>query len=112
MSLLQAINPFKRTYPEQRRSIREVVSFPAWISISTENDGSGALPCAVLDVSEHGARLEIAGAANLPDFVYLNLTKDGSRRRRCQIAWRSDEQIGVCYVGPIELLSIKLGRFS
>lgn len=100
MSLLQAINPFKRSYNEQRRSLREAVNFPAWIAVGK---GTVVLPCMVVDVSEHGARIEIAGPAGLPDEFSLYLTQDGSRRRRCKIAWRSEMQVGVSYVGPVEL---------
>lgn len=100
MSLLQAINPFKRFYNEQRRSLREHVNFPAWIAIGK---GTITLPCIILDVSEHGARIELASPAGLPNDIYLFITMDGSRRRRCRIAWRSETQIGVGYIGPIEV---------
>ena len=101
MSLQQALNSFKRFYNEQRRSLREYVNFQAWVAVGTGT----VLPCTVLDVSEHGARIELASSARLPDDIYLFITKDGSRRRRCRIAWRSDMQIGVSYIGPIELRS-------
>jgi len=102
MSLLQAINPFKRLYNEQRRSLREQVHFPAWIALGK---GTVTLPCTVIDVSEDGARIELASPAGLPNDFYLLLAEDGSRRRRCRIAWRSEVQIGVNYIGPLELRS-------
>jgi len=103
MSLLQVINPFKRFYDEQRRSPREYVSFPAWIAVGT---GTVTVPCTVLDVSEHGARIEVAHLPGVPDEFYIFLSKDGTRRRRCRIAWRSDVQIGVIYMGYVEVSKI------
>ena len=108
MSLLQAINPFKRRY-EQRRSIREAVSFSAWIS---PGHGAAVLPCMVLDVSEHGARIELASPAEIPDDFRLFLTNDGSRQRRCRVVWRSDAQIGVSYMAPVEVPGLKLIQFK
>lgn len=102
MSLLQAINPFKRFYNEQRRSLRDQVNFPAWIALGK---GTVALPCTVVDVSEHGARIELASPAGIPNDFYLFLTEDGTRRRRCRVPWRSEGEIGVSYIGPVELRS-------
>jgi hypothetical protein len=93
---------------EQRRSIRECVNVPAWISVGPDDPK----PCTVLDVSEHGARIQVGAVADLPEFVDLLFTRDGSRLRRCQIAWRSEGQIGVCYIGPVEVRGAKLTRFS
>ena len=109
MSLLQAINPFKRHYSEQRRAIRESVDFPAWIAIGK---GAVTLPCTVLDVSEHGARIELASPGGVPDDFCLFLTRDGSRQRRCRVVWRSDAQIGVSYMGHVEVQSLKFNRFA
>jgi hypothetical protein len=66
----------------------------------------------VLDVSEHGVRIELEATALLADSIRLFLTKDGSRQPRCQIAWRSGHQIGLCYLGPIEHRSVKVTQFS
>jgi hypothetical protein len=106
--LSKVLQRFGRRHVEQRRSIRESVNFPAWISVGTDNPA----PCTVLDVSEHGARIQVGAVAELPELVDLLFTRDGSRQRRCQIAWRSDGQIGVCYIGPVEVRGAKSGRFS
>lgn len=103
MWLLKAISPLFRRYNEQRRSPRENASFPAWISFGR---GTDSLPCTVIDVSEHGARIELASPAGTPDDFYLLLTKNGSRQRRCRVVWRSGLQIGVIYMGHVEVLKI------
>jgi hypothetical protein len=109
MSLLQMFKPARQIWNEQRRSIREPVNFPAWISRSP---GGSPIPCIILDVSEHGARIEISQMIEVPESFYLILARTGSRKRLCRIAWRTDDQIGICYLGPIVDDSVKIGRFT
>jgi hypothetical protein len=74
------------------------VNFPAWVDVG---DGSPRLDCTVLDVSEGGARLLVPASAKLPREFWLVFSKNGTRRRRCRKAWRSEDQIGVTYIGPL-----------
>jgi PilZ domain len=97
MPLLQAIMRVRQTFIEKRRSIREHVHFPAWTEIG---DGSQRCECTVLDISEDGARIMLSSPTLLPEEFWLVFTKDGTRRRRCRMVWRSDEQVGVIYLGP------------
>ena len=97
MSLLQAIARAGRSFMEQRRSMRELVQFPAWIKADNE---SRIRECTILDVSDGGARILVSAPSYVTKEFWLLLTKDGTRRRRCRIAWRSDDQIGVSYLGP------------
>ena len=99
MSLFQAFTSFKRTPIERRRSIREQVQFPAWIDVG---DGSQLRSCAVIDVSESGARIMVSSPTFLPNEFWLVFTKDGMRRRQCQKVWSTDTQIGVKYLGAIQ----------
>lgn len=97
--MLQAFARFKRSFIERRRSIREHVQFPAWIDIG---DGSQPRSCNVLDVSEGGARIKVSSQDELPKEFWLIITKDRTRRRHCQMVWRSDTQVGVAYLGAIQ----------
>jgi hypothetical protein len=97
--LFQAFARFKRTFIEQRRSIREHVHFSAWIDIG---DGSKLRDCTVLDVSEGGARIILSSPVELPKEFWLVLTKVRSRRRHYRRIWRSDTQVGVSFLGPIQ----------
>jgi hypothetical protein len=45
-----------------------------------------------------GARLALSFAGEVPNEFLLSLSRDGSVRRRCQIAWRAENQIGVRFV--------------
>ena len=98
VSLFQAFARFKRTFIEQRHSIREQVQFPAWIDIG---DGSRLLRCEVLDVSEGGAQIMVSSQDELPKEFWLVLTNDRTRRRDCRMVWRSDTRVGVAYLGDI-----------
>jgi hypothetical protein len=97
MSLLQAIARVTQSFIEQRRSIREQVQFPAWIGTG---DNAQPRECTVVDVSDGGARIMVSSPIDLPREFWLLFTRDGKRRRRCRIAWQSDGQIGVAYLGP------------
>ena len=99
MSLVQAILRVRQSFIELRRSTRKDVHFPAWIDVS---DGSNPRNCTVLDVSEDGARIALASPCELPTEFWLVLSKDGTRRRRCRMVWRSEGEMGVNYLGPIQ----------
>lgn len=99
MPLFQAFARFKRTFSEQRRSLREYVDFPVWIDVG---DGSQPRSCTVLDVSEDGARLMMASPSELPPEFWLVLSKDRTRRRHCRMVWRSNNEIGIQYLGAIQ----------
>jgi PilZ domain len=99
MPLLQAIFRYGRAFIEQRRSLRESVHFPAWIAGDADRQWHA---CTVLDVSDGGARIMMSSPTRVPKEFWLILARDGTRRRRCQIAWRSDDQLGVSYVGPLQ----------
>jgi hypothetical protein len=99
MSLLQAITRFRQSFIDQRRSPREHVNFPAWIQTGA---GPQRRECTVLDISEGGARVLVPPSVTLPREFWIILSRDGSRRRRCRLVWRSNGQIGVAYLGPLK----------
>jgi hypothetical protein len=61
-------------------------------------DGWPLGECRMTDVSAGGARLAHSIADELPDQLLLSLSKTGIIRRRCQIAWRAANQIGVRFL--------------
>jgi hypothetical protein len=99
MSLLQVIARATQSFIEQRRSTREQVNFPAWIELGLR---SQRRDCTVLDVSEGGARIALSSKEAPSKEFWLVLSKDGTRRRRCRLIWRTGDQIGVGYLGPIQ----------
>jgi len=85
----------KRHFIEQRQSPRHRVEQAAWIDA---DDGSQVRDCTLWDVSEAGARIVIGSPAEVPQEFSLVFSSDGSIRRRCQVIWRSDQQIGARYL--------------
>ena len=99
MPIFEAITWVARTFRERRQSLREPVRYSAWI-----DTGPGAPPrqCAVVDVSEDGARLLLASEASLPEEFSLVFTRYGMIRGRCRLIWRSGAEVGVNYLGSLE----------
>jgi hypothetical protein len=75
---------------QERRRVRRIAVFKcAKIAIN------GSLrDCVVRDLSSLGARLAFVSTAYIPD--NFELTFDSAHTlRRCRVAWRSDNQVGV-----------------
>jgi len=53
------------------------------------------LACWISDISETGARLNLASDVELPDTFLLLLTANGGARRHCRIVWRDGLVVGV-----------------
>ena len=64
-------------------------------SASISFDG-GAIDCVVRNISDTGAALEIASPVGIPDTFTLLISGDHTGRR-CRVAWRSDNRIGVSF---------------
>jgi len=78
MPFVQAISWVAKTFRERRRSLREDVRHSAWIDA-----GNGSPPrlCAVLDVSEDGARILFCPSRKLR-FVHTDdVIRQGSAAR-------------------------------
>jgi hypothetical protein len=80
---------------EKRQHIRRPVRYPGRIEF---DDGAPAHPCSLHDVSEQGAQLVLPAPHELPAEFTLVLGYDGTARRRCWVAWRSGNQVGVKFV--------------
>jgi len=55
-----------------------------------------AIRCAVENLSETGAALQLATPHYMPDRFTLSVPGDGFRRR-CHIIWRKEKLIGVAF---------------
>ena len=55
--------------------------------------GSAVIDCAILDVSDRGARLELSTTKELPSDFVLKLTE--GERRECKVVWRDENRVGV-----------------
>jgi hypothetical protein len=78
---------------ERRISFRYRTNRPARISL----DNGGVIDCFVRDVSNSGARLEVADPKQLSDKFILRI--DGMPKpHRCRVAWRTANMVGVEYL--------------
>jgi hypothetical protein len=60
------------------------------------NNGFSTLDCRVRNLSEGGARLQVASVVGVPDRFDLVVT-DTNERQPCRIAWRNGNLIGVAF---------------
>ena len=79
---------------DKRRNVRRAISYPAFLDLG---DGVTPRECLLCDVSKEGALLTVENPTSLPDEFTLALSVDGAARRRCRVAWRSKEQVGVSF---------------
>jgi PilZ domain len=95
---LNDIAEYEAMREELRKHRRQKLHYNAYVDLC---DGMPVPACRLVDVSEHGAQLTLASAADLPDQFVLLLAESGKVRRQCRVAWRSEKQLGVQFVaGP------------
>jgi PilZ domain len=81
-----------RNRAEFRKKPRRQFHYNA--SILTDGNKSPS-PCAISDISESGARLQLESEFELPERFILLLTKSGEARRHCRVVWRNGLFVGV-----------------
>lgn len=57
--------------------------------------GKITLPCIIRNVSDTGAKLEVAKVGSIPDSIVLHAP--GHRPQTCRVAWRALKELGVEY---------------
>ena len=58
--------------------------------------------CALIDVSQGGARIAVLAADMIPDEFLLRFSATSDVSRRCKVAWRKDDEIGVVFVKAVD----------
>jgi PilZ domain len=58
--------------------------------------GGGAINCAVRNLSDTGAALEVESPVGIPELFNLFITSDRSVRQ-CRVVWRKEKRIGVTF---------------
>ena len=76
----------KRATPRHRVLKRGMLAF----------SGGGGLDCTVRNISESGARLDIANPLGIPDTFMLVIETD-QFMRRCRAVWSSEQRLGVAF---------------
>jgi hypothetical protein len=82
---------------DKRRATRRPMRYAAWIALQP----SQLHGCALHDISDTGARIDVEDAKIIPDNFVLLLAGNGKARRKCQIVWRKPKQIGVTFAKPL-----------
>jgi len=59
------------------------------------DDDANLRPVRIVDISDKGAKLALDAAGDMPAEFTLLLSPDGFIQRRCRVAWRSADQLGV-----------------
>jgi hypothetical protein len=54
--------------------------------------------CKIKDISTGGARFSHTLAENLPGEFLLSFSRDGRVRRRCEVRWRNEQEVGVRFL--------------
>jgi hypothetical protein len=75
----------RRLSPRRNTNIRAEIAF----------SGGQRLPCIVKDVSETGARIELASVGKVPNGLVLLVP--GHLPQPCRVAWRSLKEMGLEY---------------
>jgi hypothetical protein len=82
----------------RRKEPRTTANRAGWIALKM---GSPLQVCYVWNGSDHGAKLTVDNAADLPDTFYLYLSTHLYSRRHCQVVWRSGNQVGVEFLSHL-----------
>jgi hypothetical protein len=74
----------KRLAPRRNTTIRAQIVF---------NGGRGRLDCIIRNLSESGAKLEVAAVRHIPQT--FDLLAPGHRPHGCRVVWRALKELGV-----------------
>ena len=64
--------------------------------------GETICDCALCDVSQAGARLAVLAVDMVPDEFILRFSASSDVSRRCKIAWRKEDEIGVTFLKAVD----------
>jgi hypothetical protein len=63
----------------------------AWVALAPDHLHG----CALSDISDAGARIEMDDTESIPDQFMLFLSSTGFPQRACRVVWRNERQLGV-----------------
>ncbi len=77
---------------EKRKTKRQAIQRRVWIDLG---NGAPLIECALGNMSDTGAKLVLPNRRPLPSQFVLCLASDGRVARKCRIAWKEGDTIGV-----------------
>ena len=78
---------------DKRKAPRRPMRYAAWIALKPDELHG----CALSDISDSGARIDIDDSKAIPDRFILYLSSNGAARRPCTVVWRKPKQLGVAF---------------
>src|SRR5262250_1174474 len=90
--------------PESRKHRRVDLSYMARV---LGPNADVICDCAIIDVSQGGARIAVLTAEMVPDEFLLALSASSDVTRRCRVAWRKEDEIGVIFVKSVDATAAK-----
>jgi hypothetical protein len=70
------------------------------------SDGSALRPCAILDISDGGARLKVGNTKGMPARFKLRLSGTGTVVRVCKVVWKTKDEVGVQFLRNVEHMEL------
>ncbi len=93
---------------EKRKKQRKPLQRRAWIDLA---NGAPMIECALGNMSDTGAKLVFSNAVGkLPNQFVLLLAKDGRVARKCRLAWKGRDEIGVEFIARRVSPAIRVSR--
>ena len=80
---------------DKRRHPRKKINAVAFLYTA---EGWPLGKCQIKDISTGGARLAHALSGEIPSEFLLSLSRDGKVRRRCEVRWRTEKELGVRFL--------------
>jgi PilZ domain-containing protein len=80
-------------HTDQRKAPRRPMRYSAWVALPAKKLHG----CALSDISDTGARIDVEDSSIVPDRFPLFLSSNGAARRVCTVVWRKPRQIGVTF---------------
>ena len=95
-SMLSTVNSSERAL--RQRTLKK--------GIIVYGDGAITVECLVRDLSPGGAKLKLINDNPVPNSFELTVPQDGVQAE-CEVRWREREQIGVAFVGDVQITEQK-----
>jgi hypothetical protein len=85
---------FKMKPDKEKRKVRRIRHTFAWIISS----GSAKSECAVMDISQNGAKVVSDGTSTIPARFELAFVQGDQNRKSCEVVWRHGKMLGVKFL--------------
>jgi hypothetical protein len=82
--------------PDLRKGRRRQMQLGCWIVTRSDSEPQ---QCQLNEISGRGAKITLPDANKVPASFILLLTEDGKAAHKCAVVWRSDNEVGLRFLG-------------